>query len=224
MKSVKRYRRKLGMVFLLVVSMMMCFGACKDEENNVTEVMTGTPAPTEIPKSWIDQALEEGRTELSREHVRPYEDEGFFKLPVSVSKTVKLGDFEYTMTVPKAIFRLSDLQDGSEVFETTSILRYVGEKDSVWIASGDLPFTGIIVDSAGNTDGGGSFSVEAHIEIKRGEDITFTKVYDEFSKEVSSGGTGVIITIVDFALLDENEERTGEKWNYLLSIPFDILE
>lgn len=92
------------------------------------------------------------------------------------------------------------------------------------IAHGELIFMGEIVDAEGNTDGGGSFDVEVHTELKKGEEITFTKVYEQFSKAVDTEGAGVIITTVEFEVLDENEERTGERYHHLISIPFDVLE
>ncbi len=218
---------------------LMFFGACearKDGKEPVpetpTEMLTPTeapmltemPTPTVKPRNWLNELLEEGRTELSREYDGLYREEGFFKLPVMASKTVRLGDFEYTMTVPQTIFRLEELQNGTVAFETTSILRYVGEKESVHISHGDIPFTGCIADPSGNIDGGGGYSLEAYSVLQKGEEISFTKRYDKFSKGVNSTGTGGIVTIVEFSVLDENDKDTGEHFGYLLAIPFDILE
>lgn len=209
---------------MLLFSAALFSGACstgEDGKESVTGTPAGTetPAPTEKPKNWLSQMLEDGRTELSK----PFTKEGAW-LPVSASKTVRLGDFEYTVTVPQTLFRLQELQDGTAVLEITSALRYVGEKDSVMIAHGDMIFMGSIVDPSGNSDGGGRSNTEEHTVLQKGEEISFTKVYDGFSKKVESTGAGVIVAEVEFEVLYENEERTGESWEYLLAIPYDVVE
>lgn len=224
-------KRALNIFFLSVCCVLLSFAACGTEEGNVTEEPTEGPTPT--PKSWVTQLLEEGRTELSREYDYPYEDAEVFRHPVSVSKTVQLGfgDFEFTMTVPKAIFRLSDLKNGVDVFEVTLIFKYIGEKESIWIACGDLPFSSVLIhDPAGNTDGGGSYDVQMNVNMKKDEEIRYTLVYDEFAKKVDSTGTGVIMATVSFRVLDENQKELWDLdiiWDegrYLLAIPFDVVE
>jgi len=215
-------KRALNIFFLIICCVLLSFAACGTEEGNITEEPTEKPTPT---PTWVTQLLEEGRTELSREYVWPFEDEGVFKHPVSVTKTVQLGDFEYTMTVPKAIFRLSDLKNGVDVFEETTTLKYIGEEESIRISCRDMPFSGgLIQDAAGNTDGGGSYDIQMFMDLKKGEEIKFTKVYDEFSKKVDSTGAGVIMATVEFSVVDENGKDIWDEGRYLLAIPFDVVE
>ncbi len=215
-----------GVMCLLLLSVMLCSGACSKGGNaeNVTGTPAGTetPTPTEAPKNWFSQMLADRRTELSKpveglDGINPW-------LPVSARKTVRLGDFEYTVTVPQTLFRLQDLQDGTSALEITSVLRYAGEKESITIAHGDMIFMGGVVEPSGKVDGGGRQDVEEHTTLQKGEEIFFTKVYDKFSREVSSAGVGIIEASVEFTVLDENEKRTGESWEYLLAIPYDVVE
>lgn len=217
----KSFRRCKGTIGMLLLSVVLCSGACNkgDNEGNVTGTPAGTETPIEKPKNWIVRMLEEGRTELSR----PLINENTL-LPVSASKTVRLGDFEYTVTVPQTLFQLQDLQDGTSVLEITSVLRYTGEKESITIAHGDMIFMGGVMEPSGKVDGGGRNDVEEHTTLRKGEETSFTKVYDKFSREVSSAGVGIIEASVEFTVLDENEKRTEESWEYLLAIPYDVVE
>lgn len=214
-----------GVMCVLLLGVLLCSGACgtgEDSGGNVTETPSGTEMPTEAPKNWFSQMLSDGRTELSKPVEALYGINPW--LPVSASKTVRLGEFEYTVTVPQTLFRLQELQDGTSALEITSVLRYVGEKESITIAHGDMIFMGGVVEPSGRVDGGGRYDVEEHTTLQKGEEISFTKVYDKFSREVGSAGAGIIEASVEFAVLDENEERTGESWDYLLAIPYDVVE
>ena len=212
-------------VCVLLFGAALFFGACsagEDGKESVTKTPAGTETltPTEKPKNWLSQMLEDGRTELSK----PVEDLWGInpRLPVSATKTVRLGDFEFTVTVPQTLFRQQDLQDGTAVLEMTSVLRYVGEKDSVRIAYGNT--IGYILYPSGNGGGGGRYDEMGYAVLKKGEEISSTIGGSKFSKEAGSVGTGVIAAEVDFHVLDENEERTGENWRYLLAIPYDVVE
>lgn len=180
---------------------------------------------TDQEENWIAKAVREGRVELSQDWTNGLDKEAYFAAPVEVTKSVQLGDFIYTMTAPKTLFRLSDLQNGTEIIEITTTLTYVGEQDSITIAARESPFyAGEIADLHGNSDGGGSYDVGAHHVLYKNEPISFTKTYEAYSKRVSAAGPGVIMALVEFTVLDENEERTDESYNYLLAIPYDVLE
>lgn len=215
-KRSKSFKISGTVLFVLLLSAVLFCGGCSTGENG-KESMTGTPAPTEKPKNWLSQMLEEGRTELSK----PFTKEGAW-LPVSASKTVRLGDFEYTVTVPQTLFRLQELQDGTAVLELKSTLRYVGEKDSIRISYGHT--IGYILYPSGNGVGGGRYDEMCYAVLKKGEELSSMIGGSKFSKEAGSVGTGVIAAEVDFNVLDENEERTGESWEYLLAIPYDVVE
>lgn len=213
-------------VMLLLGAMLFC-GGCSTGENG-KESVTGTPAgteapvPTEKPKNWMLRLLADGRTELSMPVKTGLEKDAW--LPVSVSKTVRLGDFEYVITVPQTNFRLSDLQDGTDALEIIAILRYVGEKDGAMIAYEDGVFVDSVTDPSGNMENSGRYDREIHGMLKKGEEIYFRKIYGEFSRKMKAAGAGVIVMEVEFAVLDENEERTGEDWDYLLAVSFDVAE
>lgn len=227
-------------VVLAVLCMTMCAAACGRNGEGAaptgTMEATATPLPTVTlapepstalaeQDNWIVQFVRQGRTELSTDWSNGLKEEGFYAEPVEITKTVHLGEFEYTMSVPKAIFKLENLKNGTDVIETTTTLRYVGEKEKVTIVSRESPFyAGEIADLHGNSDGGGSADVEAQHVLVKGEELSFTKAYDAYSKRVIGAGPGVIMALVEFTVLDENEMRTEEHYNYLLSIPYDVTE
>lgn len=218
-------RRCKGAICMLLLSAALCSGACgkgEDSRENVTGSPAGTetPTPTEKPKSWIVRMLEEGRTELSRP-MRSPSGKGPW-LPVSASKTVRLGDFEYTATVPQTLFRRQELEEGTAVIEMECSVRYVGEKESVEISYGRI--IGYIVYPSGKGAGGGRYDDSGLATFKKGEEMSIMIGGSKFSKEAAFVGSGVIAAEVDFNVLDENKEETGEFWRYLLAIPYDVVE
>ncbi len=219
----KSFRRCKGTIGMLLLSALLCSGACGKGDS--TEKVTGTPAgtetptPTEKPKNWIVRMLEDGRTELSR----PLINENTL-LPVSASKPVRLGDFEYTVTVPQTLFRRQELEDGTAVIEMECTLRYVGEKESVEISYGHTIAIGYLLYPSDKGIGGGGYSELSVATLKKGEELSSVIGGSKFSKEAASVGTGVIAAEVDFNVLDENREETGEFWRYLLAIPYDVVE
>ncbi len=225
MKTVFLNRKSRGVGALILLCMTLSLIACNGTHGKETPTLTPTVAPAPMPEGWWARLIKQGRTDVSRDLTEPSETEGYLKEPVSVSKTVRLGDFEFVMMIPKSIYRLENLQNGTDIVETTLILRYVGENDSVTISAGDLPFSGLMItDTSENWEGGGAYDIECHHVLEKGEEISFTKLFKEYSKEVTAAGYGMIAGIVEFSVLDENGEDTEEYYQYLLSVPFDLLE
>lgn len=214
-----------AMCLLLFGTALFCGGYSigKSGKETVTKAPTATPTPKAKPKNWMLRMLADGRTEVSMPvKTAPGADS---QIPISVSKTVRLGDFECTMTVPQDNFRLSDLQNGTAVLESTSVLRYMGEKDSIKISCRNMGLLSSVIDSSGNTESSTRYEDEVEIVLKREEDKMFLrKIYGEFSKEIESAGAGILVTEVEFRILDENGEGTEEQWEYRLVIPFDVVE
>lgn len=210
--------------FLILLCMAVSFPACgqgRGGSPTPAETLTLTP----VPEGWWARLIQQNRTDVSRDMTGSPEEEAYFARPVSACKTVCLGDFEFSMTTPKTIYRLSELQNGTDSIQVTLSLRYAGEKESVTISSREDPFKGLMVtDSNQNWEGGGAYDIEMHHTLKKGEELSFTKVYDEYSKNTAAAGYGMIAGIVDFTVLDEEEKRTDETYEYLLSIPYDVLD
>lgn len=217
----RKSKRALLFVLLCVV---LFFSACK-QGGGESPTPTGTPTLTPVPEGWWARLIQKDRTDVSRDMAGSLEEEAYFARPVSACKTVCLGDFEFSMTTPKTIYRLTELQDGTDSIQVTLSLRYAGEKESVVISAREDPFKGLMVtDSNQNWEGGGAYDVEMKHTLKKGEEISFTKVYEEYSRNTTAAGYGMIAGIVDFAVLDEEGKRTDETYEYLLSIPYDVLE
>ncbi|MCH5272440.1 MAG: hypothetical protein J1E35_02090 [Lachnospiraceae bacterium] len=217
MRNIFQDRNFKKAVSLILLCMAVSCIACGKESSKESPTPTETPATEDWWAKVIQQNLSQDMTESS-------EEEKYFVKPVSVCKTVRLGDFEFSITAPKTIYRLSELQNGTDSIQTTLILRYVGEKESVVISSRDMPFAGLMAaDSNRNWESGGSYDIEVHHTLKKGEEISFTKEYDEYSKKTTAAGYGMIAGIVDFTVLDEEGKRTDERYEYLLSVSYDVL-
>lgn len=224
MRTIFQDRKFNRAVSLILLCMAVCFTAC-GQGRGESPILTETPTPTPVPEGWWAKLIRQNRTDVSQDMTEPLEEEKYFVKPVSACKTVRLGDFEFSMTTPKTIYRLSELQNGTDSIRATLILRYVGEKESVVISAREDPFSGlIVVDSNYNGESGGANDIEVHHTLKKAEEISFTKVYDEYSKNTTAAGYGMIAGIVDFTVLDEEEKRTDETYEYLLSISYDVLE
>lgn len=214
---------KKALLFVLLCTTVF-FPAC-GQGRSESPTPTGTPTLTPVPEGWWARLIQKDRTDVSRDMAGSLEEEAYFARPVSACKTVCLGDFEFSMTTPKTIYRLTELQDGTDSIQVTLSLRYAGEKESVVISAREDPFKGLMVtDSNQNWEGGGAYDVEMKHTLKKGEEISFTKVYEEYSRNTAAAGYGMIAGIVDFAVLDEEGKRTDETYEYLLSIPYDVLE
>lgn len=157
--------------FLILLCMAVSFPACGQGRGG-SPTPAETPTLTPVPEGWWARLIQQNRTDVSRDMTGSPEEEAYFARPVSACKTVCLGDFEFSMTTPKTIYRLSELQNGTDSIQVTLSLRYAGEKESVTISSREDPFKGLMVtDSNQNWEGGGAYDVEMHHTLKRGEEL-----------------------------------------------------
>lgn len=134
------------------------------------------------------------------------------QLPLSVTMTKD--DFEVTLSVPKSVYYVKELQKDDIICADVTV-RYVGEEDEVLIRHG--------LDSAiRNYDSEGflpSWDEEKRTSLQKGQAYTFPLEWEGYSREHSKQGIYKISKSLELEFLDpETEERTGRYVKFTLNV------
>lgn len=211
----------------MAIGMLLCggmvFGACKEASEQETALSV---TPTSEPVYWLHEMWEQGRTELShsmqdRDHRN---EENYEKVPVSDTKTVRLGDFEFYLNLPKTVYRLEELQNKTDCIKLTMGIRYVGEKESVTIGTGEPPFITGIDHSCGVNHIGASLDSETCTELKPGEELTYVLSCDSASWQITEPGQGRAVSYASFNYYEDEDTEQPEIFEHMLVILFDVVE
>ena len=202
---------------------VMVLGACKKAPEQAIEP-TATPTPE--PVYWLHEMWEQGRTELSHcmQDRDDRNEENYIKVPVSDTKTVRLGDFEFYLTLPKTVYRLEELQNKTDCIELTMGIRYVGEKESVTIGTGEPPFITGIDHSCGVNHIGARLDSETCMELKPGEELTYVLVCDAASPQITEPGQGRAVSYASFSAYEGETTEKPVNYEHMLVILFDVVE